>query len=204
MTRENGVPTTNRSAVLLAIVGAIGILASISQELQVGPVLFAMVLLYVVLPIVLIIAAIPLGVGSRQLRSVVGPSILGRVLFIAWAVFTAASQLAFLGELGQSPEVLLQVETVRQVVSLAAMASGIVAGVIILNSGPRTLARGAMFLGVFLYALSEGLFFAQTPAVGAWWGVPLALGQLLIGISFICSGLPDAASVPETPESLAE
>jgi hypothetical protein len=79
-----------------------------------------------------------------------------------------------------------------------------VAGVIILNSGPRTLARGSLFLGVFLYALSEGLFFAQTPEIGAWWGVPLAIGQLLVGISYLRSGLPDAAPVPEGAESLAE
>ena len=204
MTREDAVPTVNRSAVLLATVGGLGILATIAQALRLGTVLFPIALLYFVLPIVLIIAAIPLAFGSRRLGSVVGPSLLGRILFIAWAVFTAISQIVFLAEFSDSNSVLLEVETVRQVASLLAAACGIVAGVIILNTGPRTLARGSLIFGVVLYAVSESLFFAQTPVLGMWWGIPLALGQLLIGISYLHSGLEDAASVPESPESLAE
>jgi hypothetical protein len=204
MTREDAAPTVNRSAVQLALVGGIGILASASIALNIGAPVFADALVFVVLPLVLLIAGIRLAVGSTHFGSVVGPSRLGRILFIAWAVSTAASQMLFLGEFGDIRATTLEVETIRQVVSLVAAVSGILAGVIILNSGPRTLARGGLIFGVVLYALSESLLYAQTPAIGGWWGLPLAIGQLLIGISYVRTGMPDAAPVPEGTESLAE
>jgi hypothetical protein len=204
MKPEDAAPNANRSAVQLALVGGIGILASASIALNIGAPVFADALVFVVLPVVLIVAGIRLAVGSKYFGSVVGPSRLGRILFIAWAVSTAVSQMLFLGEFGDIKATTLEVETIRQVVSLVAAATGILAGVIILNSGPRTLARGSLIFGVALYALSESLLYAQMPAIGGWWGVPLAIGQLLIGISYLHSGLSDAAPVPEGAESLAE
>ena len=204
MTRNDAVPTINRSAVLLVVVGALGILSNSAAALHLLPTVFTAAVTFLLLPILLVIAGIPLGVGSSRLRSVVGPSIIGRVLFVAWAVLTAGSQLAFLAELTDDTRILDSAETVRQVLSLLAAATGILAGVIILNSGPRTLGRGSLIFGVVLFAMSESLFFAQTPVIGVWWGVPLALGQLLIGVSYLHSGLSDVAPVPERPESLAE
>ncbi len=202
MSREDA-PTVNRAAVQLAVVGAIGILAALSTGLHTVP-FFAAALSYAVLPVVLVVVSVPLALGNRRFRSVVGPSIVGRVLFILWAVSTALSQIALLGELSDDRSTSLQVETARQVLSLVAAASGIIAGVIILNSGPRSLARSSLIFGVVLFAVSESLLYAQTPVLDAWWGVPLALGWLLMGLSYLHSGLPDAAPVPEGPESLAE
>jgi hypothetical protein len=191
--------------VLLTAVGVLAVIAVVVGALQLAPVVFAFGLNFVVLPIVLVVAAVPLAFGRGTVASVTGTSRVGRILFLAWAVLSALSQLAFTIELGSTLQVAQTVEIVRLLIAVLAVAAGVAAAVVILLAGVAVgFARVSLFLAVLLFAVTELGYLGAFGAFGLWGDLPRAVGLLVLGLSYWRVGLPEARTVPDQGESLAE
>jgi hypothetical protein len=204
-TASTDAPTSNRGGVLLTSVGALSTLAVVVGALGLVPGVFAFGLNFVVLPIVLVIAAVPLAFGASRVAGVAGSSRSGRILFLAWAALSAVSQLAFIIELGSTLQVAQLVEIVRLFIAVLAIVAGVTAAVAILLARVAVgFARVSLFLAVLLFAVTELGYLGAFGAFGLWGDLPRAVGLLVLGLSYWRVGLPITGSVPDRYESLAE
>lgn len=204
-TLSTDAPVSNRGGVLLTAVGVLSVLAVVIGALQIVPGPFAFGLNFVVLPVVLVVAAVPLAFGRSRVAGVAGRSRLGRILFLAWAVLSAVSQLAFIIELASTLQVAQTVEIVRLLVAVLAVVAGVAAAVVILLAGVAVgFARVSLFLAILLFAVTELGYLGAFGAFGLWGDLPRALGLLVLGLSYWRVGLPVTGSVPDQGESLAE
>lgn len=201
-------PTRNWAAALLGVLSTIILVLSGMLDFRGslgvlgGPVPpFLTGLNYLVAPLVLIACGIAFAFGTRHLDALPGSRVVGRVLLLAWAVLTAAGQLAFLGEFSDNSAAIAGVEWTRRVIVVLAIIVGTAAAAFVERGGiTRGLGRVSLFVAVALFAVTEVIFLLPSigvaGAAGAVvslsayiWDLPRLAGLILLGLSWWRTGL---------------
>jgi hypothetical protein len=210
------------AAVLLVLTGLNDLGFALAGAFGNGVTLSLDALNYLLAPLALAIATIPLALGTRRLAAVPGSSIVGRILFLAWGVLTAVTQIAYLATLSDNFTQVSEAQDVREWIEVVVVIAGVIAAVFVARGRvARGFARASLFVAIALFALTEYLFATQSfgdfSLSGSFdlrgfvtlylWDLPRLVGLLVLGISYWRTGtqLPEHATrVTDEPKSLAE